>query len=173
MMCLMSDYGVMTLQTQSLMGFELTRSPTPCEFDDNNQGLSLLEWRIEAVFSFLCRSPRQDHLLGHNPCFPSFWVHLTHNKRTKKVQSRFLSLCKSLIWTLLFRRRLVSDLCVLLGPQRKILAHPDTLIYHERWSHRYMQWCQGIYCLPGVITYIGTSIWWHGIWSKHRKVSQI
>jgi len=31
-------------------------SLTPCKFDDNNQGLSLLERRIKAVFSFLCRS---------------------------------------------------------------------------------------------------------------------
>jgi len=48
-----SNYGVMTLQTQRLTGSELTHSPTPCEFNDNNQGLSFLEQRIEAKFSFL------------------------------------------------------------------------------------------------------------------------
>jgi len=66
MTCLTSDYDIMTLQT----GLELTHSPTPCEFDDINQGLSLLERRIEAVFAFLCRSSSQDHLLGHTLCSP-------------------------------------------------------------------------------------------------------
>jgi len=42
-----SDYDIITLQTQKLTGLKLTHSPTPYEFDDNNQGLSLLERRIE------------------------------------------------------------------------------------------------------------------------------
>ena len=99
MMCLMSDYDIKTLQTQRLTGLELTHSPTPCEFDDNNHGLSLLDWRIEAVFSFLCQSSSQDHLLGHTPYSPSSWIHLTRNKRIEEVWSRFLSLHKSLVWT--------------------------------------------------------------------------
>jgi len=123
MMCLMSDYDIMTLQTQRLMGLELIHSPTPCEFDDNNRGLSLLERRIEAVFSFLYRSSSLDHLLGHTPCSPSFWVHLTSNERTEEVQSHFLSLHKSLVWTGLFQKGSVFGLCVLLGPRKKILAH--------------------------------------------------
>jgi len=101
----------------------LTHSPTPCEFNDNNQGLSLLEWRIEAVFSFLCQGSSQDHLLGHTPCSPSFWVHFAYNERIEEVHSHFLSLRKSLILTQLFWKRLVFSLCVLLGPWIKILVH--------------------------------------------------
>jgi len=116
-------YEIIILQTQRLTRLELTHSPTPSEFDDNNQGLFLLEWRIKVVFSFLCRTSSQDHLLGHTPCSSSSWVHFTCNERNEKVQSRFLSLCKSLIWARLFQQGSVFGLCVLLGPQRRILAH--------------------------------------------------
>ena len=83
MMCPMSGSDIMTLQTQRPMRLELTHSPILCEFNNNNQGLSLLEWRIEAMFSFLCRSSTQVRLSDHTPCFPSFWVHLAHNEWTE------------------------------------------------------------------------------------------
>jgi len=123
MTCPTSDYDILILQTQRLTGLVLTDKPTPCEFDDNNQGHFLLERRIKVVFSFLCRSSSQDHLLGHTPCSPSLWVHLTRNERTEKIQSRFLSLHKSLVWTRLFEKGLIFGLCVLLGPRKRILAH--------------------------------------------------
>jgi len=148
---------------------ELTHSPTPSEFGDNSQGLSLLEQKIEAIFAFLYQSSSQDHLLGHTPCSSSFWVHLARNERTEGVRSRFPSLHESSVWTRLFRKRSVFDLCVLLRPRRRFLVH------HRRFD---MLWemispvhaiSQGIYCRLGVIIYIGTSIWWYKINSKHRK----
>jgi len=58
-MCLTSDHEVEILRTQNLMGLDLTHNPIPIEFSDNNQGLSLLVQKIEAVFVFLCQSSSQ------------------------------------------------------------------------------------------------------------------
>jgi len=120
---LTSGYDIITLQIQRLTGLELTHSPTSCEYGDNSQGLSLLERKIEVVFSFLCQSSSQDHLLGHTPYSPSSWVNLARNERTEGVWSHFLSLHESLFWTQLCRKRSVFNLSVLLGPQRRFLAH--------------------------------------------------
>jgi len=104
MMCLTSDYGVWPLRHRGWRDWNWHIAQPPASsmiiirgFPFWNEGRSSVLLPLLKLLSFLCWSSSQDHLLGHTPYSPSFWVHLTCNDRIEEVQSRFLSLRKSLV----------------------------------------------------------------------------
>jgi len=131
-------------------GLELTHSPTPCEFDDNNLRFSLLEWRIKAVFSFFAEVQARTtyqvipHVLHH---FEYIWLVMRELRRFSHAFWVFVSHWFGLNSSEKDRFLAFVSCCDL---KQRSLRITDALIYRERWSHQYMQWCQGIYCWPGV-----------------------
>jgi len=157
MMSLTSDHEVEILRTRNLTGLELTHSSIPFEFSDNNQGLSLLVQKIEAVFVFFCQSSSQTFWSGHIPFSASYGVNFARNERIVETRHCLLNFLESLVQTRFSQIELAFNPYIWLALQRRLLAHHWSFHAHKVWPCC-VQWCQGIYCRQIVTIYVSTSI---------------